>query len=64
MILLEEKRRSKLRKNFNIPMRPDHGHCLMDDQHKKMNPGYSAIGRMKGLAEIRGIIKTFSAAIL
>ena len=64
MILLEEKRRSKIIKNFNIPMRPDHGHCLMDDQHKKMNPGYSAIGRMKGLAEIRGIIKTLSAAIL
>ena len=64
MILLEEKRRSEIIKSFNIPMRPDHGHCLMDDQHKKMNPGYSAIGRMKGLAEIRGIIKTLSKVIL
>ena len=64
MILFEEKRRSEIIKNFNIPMRPDHGHCLMDDQHKKMNPGYSAIGRMKGLAEIRGVIKTLSKTIL
>jgi mannonate dehydratase len=59
--LLEEDR--KRPKALGLPFRPDHGHRMLDDlsSAKRVNPGYTGIGRLKGLAELRGVIRAIEA---
>lgn len=56
-VLAEERRRKAAgRGDCDIPMRPDHGQDILDDLQRRAQPGYPAIGRLRGLAELRGIL--------
>jgi mannonate dehydratase len=64
ILLREEARRRREGRFGSIPMRPDHGHLLGHDADRATNPGYSFIGRLKGLAELRGIMRTLEASLV
>ena len=64
IMLEEERRRAEAAwADWEIPMRPDHGHLLGDDASKPGNAGYSFVGRLKGLAELRGAIRGLQSAL-
>ena len=56
----ERRRRDEGRRDAEIPFRPDHGHVLLSDFDRDTHPGYPLIGRMRGLAELRGVVTALS----
>src|SRR5690606_19803711 len=58
----ERRRKAEGRKDWQIPMRPDHGQDILDDLGRRAQPGYPTIGRMKGLAELRGVFTALEHA--
>lgn len=61
LVAEERRRRAEGRADHTIPMRPDHGHEILDDAARGSQPGYPAIGRLKGLAELRGVMAVLEA---
>ena len=59
----ENRRKAEGREDWSIPMRPDHGQNILDDHGRNAMPGYPAIGRLKGLAELRGVFKALEHKI-
>jgi mannonate dehydratase len=61
MLVEQQRRRNADERRWRLPFRPDHGHELLDDIGKGSFPGYSAVGRLKGLAEIRGVMTALAS---
>jgi mannonate dehydratase len=61
MLVEQQRRRNANERRWRLPFRPDHGHELLDDIGKGSFPGYSAVGRLKGLAEIRGVMTALAS---